>query len=105
MHECENVDVYLSCGSQPIIEDSKDIRFAPIPYLLADKCYDDDDPPEKDLWNQVLDFNWVRAEPSPHWSVMAEADIPKDIEWTCLTTDDLPDPVDTVLRTFKIFKP
>jgi tubulin-specific chaperone C len=31
MHECKNVDVYLSCSSQPIIEDSHGIRFAPLP--------------------------------------------------------------------------
>lgn len=34
MHDCNNVDVYLSCMSRPIIEDCKNIRFAPIP-----KCY------------------------------------------------------------------
>lgn len=31
MHDCKNVDVYLSCMSRPIIEDCKDIRFAPLP--------------------------------------------------------------------------
>lgn len=31
MHDCVNVDVYLSCMSRPIIEDCKNIRFAPIP--------------------------------------------------------------------------
>ena len=34
MHECANVDVYLHCGSHPIIEDCTDMRFAPIP-----QCY------------------------------------------------------------------
>jgi hypothetical protein len=31
MHECSNVDVYLSCSSRPIIEDCKAIHFARIP--------------------------------------------------------------------------
>lgn len=31
MHECRNVDVYLSCSSHPIIEDCSGIRFAPLP--------------------------------------------------------------------------
>lgn len=31
MHECRNVDVYLSCSSRPIIEDCKEIHFARIP--------------------------------------------------------------------------
>lgn len=31
IHECEDVDVYLWCGSHPIIEDCKGMRFAPLP--------------------------------------------------------------------------
>ena len=31
MHECKDVDVYLSCSSKPIIEDCKGIHFARIP--------------------------------------------------------------------------
>ena len=31
MHESHNVDVYLLCGSRPIIEDCKGVRFAPLP--------------------------------------------------------------------------
>lgn len=31
IHECENVDLYLHCGSHPIIEDCSGMRFAPIP--------------------------------------------------------------------------
>lgn len=34
IHECENVAVYLWCGSHPIIEDCKRMRFAEIPH-----CY------------------------------------------------------------------
>ena len=31
MHECKNVDVYLSCSSRPIIEGCSGIRFARLP--------------------------------------------------------------------------
>ena len=31
MHECRNVDVYLSCSSRPIVENCQRIRFARIP--------------------------------------------------------------------------
>lgn len=31
IHECENVSVWLWCGSHPIIEDCRDMRFAEIP--------------------------------------------------------------------------
>lgn len=31
MHDCANVDVYLSCASKPIIEDCVAIRFSPLP--------------------------------------------------------------------------
>lgn len=31
MHNCKNVDVYLSCSSNPIIEDCSNIRFGRIP--------------------------------------------------------------------------
>lgn len=34
MHDCKNVDIYLHCGSRPIIENCSNIRFAPIP-----ECY------------------------------------------------------------------
>lgn len=31
MHNCKDVDVYLSCSSNPIIEDCSNIRFGRIP--------------------------------------------------------------------------
>ena len=34
IHECKDVDIYLHCGSHPIIEDCTGMRFAPLP-----SCY------------------------------------------------------------------
>lgn len=31
IHECSNVDIYLHCGSHPIIEDCSGMRFSPLP--------------------------------------------------------------------------
>lgn len=31
MHDCKNVDIYLSCSSKPIIEDCSNVRFCKIP--------------------------------------------------------------------------
>ena len=31
-------------------------------------------PPVTNYWNQVQDFDWVRAGPSPHWSVLKSED-------------------------------
>ena len=31
MHDCKNVDIYLSCSSKPIIEDCSNVRFYKIP--------------------------------------------------------------------------
>ena len=31
IHDCHNVDLYIFCGSHPIIEDCQGMRFAPIP--------------------------------------------------------------------------
>lgn len=58
MHDARNVDVYLRCTSRPIIEDCEDIRFHPY----------GDQRDLRNLWDQVDDFKWLRAEKSPHWS-------------------------------------
>ncbi|KAI5806347.1 tubulin binding cofactor C-domain-containing protein [Geopyxis carbonaria] len=60
MHKATNVDVYLMCTSQPIIEDCQGIRFAP---------YKEN---TENLWDKVSDFKWLRNEKSPHWSILPE---------------------------------
>ncbi|KAI4859065.1 TBCC-domain-containing protein [Hypoxylon rubiginosum] len=92
IHECRNVDVYLHCASHPIIEDCSGMRFAPLPELYASKSEAGD----KNQWDQVDDFKWLKSEPSPNWSTLPEEQrIPEDI-WknsVCgspsLSTDDI----------------
>ncbi|KAI1760126.1 TBCC-domain-containing protein [Hypoxylon sp. FL1150] len=68
IHECKNVDVYLHCASHPIIEDCSGMRFAPLPELYAKRS----EAEEKNQWDQVDDFKWLKSEPSPNWSTLPE---------------------------------
>ncbi|KAL2211041.1 TBCC-domain-containing protein [Sarocladium strictum] len=69
IHECKDVDFYLHCSSHPIIEDCSHVRFAPLPspYITASTA------PEENQWDQVDDFKWLKAGPSPNWTTLSEA--------------------------------
>ena len=91
VHKCENVVIYLQCSSRPIIEDCKEVRFAPLPETLVRLPYietlwemlanewdcqiTEESIVQPNLWNQVDDFKWLRPEPSPNWSVLESDDI------------------------------
>lgn len=101
IHECENVTVWLWCGSHPIIEGCKGMRFAeiPAPYvsitphvvsspsdvLYSETLTDADarsqltnsQDSSNNKWNQVDDFNWLKAEASPNWKTISD----QDKEW------------------------
>lgn len=76
MHHSKDVDVYLNVASRPVMEDCSGIRFAPLPeeFLFGDWHRKGEDRVEGkeggNLWDQVQDFNWLRAEQSPHWDIM-----------------------------------
>lgn len=81
MHDSRNTSVYLSCSSHPIIENSSEIGFAEYPAIIGKKTGITS--PEKEDWlvkESVEDFNWLRREPSPNWSVIQDG-ISDDI-WT-----------------------
>ena len=98
MHTSRNVDVYISITSNPIIEDSAEIRFSGYPSGLQSQSGDNQvlnffyslDSPGADtricLWlNQhisVLDFSHIRPTPSPNWSILADDQI--KTQWTSL---------------------
>lgn len=85
MHECANVTVYLWCGSHPIIEDCRGVRFAPLPgrYLAEGQDAGGGGGGGGNQWDQVDDFNWLKAEASPNWERLPEGDpaVPEDF-WT-----------------------
>ncbi|KAF5024914.1 hypothetical protein F66182_2998 [Fusarium sp. NRRL 66182] len=68
IHECSNVDVYLHCGSHPIIEDCSGMRFAPLPAIYATEAEE----PTENQWDQVDDFKWLKAGHSPNWTTLSE---------------------------------
>jgi len=78
IHECHNVDIYLHCGSHPIIEDCSGMRFAPLP-----ACYVTDAEKESEnQWDQVDDFKWLKAGHSPNWTILSEEGRLEDEVWT-----------------------
>lgn len=102
MHECHGVDVYLYCGSHPIIEDCKDIRFAPLPECYISKT---DLDARNNQWDQVHDFKWLKSEPSPNWAVMPEADrVPEEV-WTKAVCGNPSYSTDDILRKVGLLKP
>lgn len=71
MHDSKDVDVYLLCGSRPIIEDCDEIRFAPLPSVYETEEIKGGN---ANFWDQVDDFKWLKIEPSPHWKVLVESE-------------------------------
>lgn len=82
MHDCIDVDVYLECGSHPIIEDCDGLRFAPLPQQYRDGKTKAD----ADQWDKVDDFKWLKSEPSPHWRIMPEDVRVTESVWAKLIT-------------------
>ncbi|KAF2198170.1 TBCC-domain-containing protein [Delitschia confertaspora ATCC 74209] len=77
MHDCKNVDVYLHCASRPIIEDCEGIRFAPLPETYVTPSSS----PPLNHWNEIDDFKWLKAEPSPHFRLLVESERIKEEVW------------------------
>ncbi|KAJ2771005.1 hypothetical protein IWQ57_002404 [Coemansia nantahalensis] len=64
-----HVDAHVFCSSHPVIEKSSAMRFAPCPpRLLAGAAGQ-----TPNLVGQVHDFNWLRRQASPNWSLDAPA--------------------------------
>lgn len=69
MHESKACDVYLHAAGRPIIEDCNSVRFAPLPEAYLKEA----DREITNQWQEVDDFKWLRAEPSPNWSILDES--------------------------------
>ena len=79
MHNSHDMDVYLHCSSRPIVEDCSNIRFGSLPDLFA--ANSETMNTRKNMFDQVDDFKWLRAEPSPNWRLMKEHERIKDTTW------------------------
>ncbi|XP_053702929.1 tubulin-specific chaperone C [Synchiropus splendidus] len=84
-HNTTDTQVYLHITTRAIIEDSKDVSFAPLSWSYPNMEQDFEAAsldPEKNNWNQVDDFNWLAAgTSSPNWSVIPEAERRTDWEY------------------------
>ncbi|KAF4585896.1 Tubulin-specific chaperone C [Ophiocordyceps camponoti-floridani] len=78
IHDCSNVDVYLHCGSHPIIEDCTGMRFAPLPesYMTGEEST------TENQWDRVDDFKWLKAGHSPNWTTLSDDQTLGDEVWT-----------------------
>ncbi|KAK2745228.1 hypothetical protein FQN55_006354 [Onygenales sp. PD_40] len=126
MHDCVDVDVYLSCSSKPIIEDCSNIRFGKIPdafvglyshftslffpemveelIYISIKAQDPSCRNRTNLWDQVEDFKWIKAEQSPNWKLMDESDaIPENV-WTDTVPGGPGVSVDAILKATSVIK-
>ncbi|KAG9590767.1 TBCC-domain-containing protein, partial [Aureobasidium melanogenum] len=98
MHESKNVKVYMLCKSRPIIEDCEGIEFAEMP-----DCYaTEKDKDVKNLYDQVDDFKWLKAEHSPNWSVLDSDKRVKDEIWTDVVPGSPKSGVEEILKAVGI---
>ncbi|KAJ5377409.1 uncharacterized protein N7496_004818 [Penicillium cataractarum] len=101
MHNCKDVDVYLSCSSNPIIEDCSNIRFARIPKAYA---LDHDRLDHEDRWSQVEDFKWIKPEPSPNWSLLDASDAVPEEVWAEIVPGGPGWSLEDILHAIKLVK-
>lgn len=122
MHDCDNCVIYLNCKSRPIIETCSNLRFAPLTTIEVscplDPCENINaamaheqhrqtvgDKEACNYWDQVDDFNWLKAKPSPNWRNMAADDkraIKTDIIAEMLTGRISDKPLKEILHLAKL---
>ncbi|KAJ3786061.1 tubulin binding cofactor C-domain-containing protein [Lentinula aff. detonsa] len=82
MHSSQNIDVYLSIQSNPIIEHCSGIRFGPYPSAFT--LENDQHVPGL----AVQDFSHIKSTPSPHWCMLAEGAWKSSEDWQSILTLD-----------------
>lgn len=121
MHDCKNVDVYLSASSNPIIEGCTNIRFGRTPrayvsYLpflpslyhtanltfILPQALSHDRPDDEDRWCQVEDFEWIKPEPSPNWSLLGPEDAVPEEVWAEIVPGGPGWSLDDILRAINL---
>jgi len=75
IHHCTNSKFYIHVNSEPVIEHSDNVQFAPynVRYKELSNDWKQSHVDEQvNQWNKVKDFNWFKQQQSPHWSVIPE---------------------------------
>lgn len=91
LHDSSDLDVYLRCGSRPIIERCSNIRVSRIPQILKSIIFKDGEGEGEgeDKWNQIDDFNWLKeGRPSPNWRTSKDEEKITDGQWDRITKED-----------------
>lgn len=58
----------------------------------------------EDLWNQVDDFNWLKSEHSPNWSLLSPGDTILDDTWREVVPGEAGWTSDDILRAAWVLK-
>eukprot|EP00484_Ammonia_sp_Unknown_P030297 CAMPEP_0197033976 /NCGR_PEP_ID=MMETSP1384-20130603/12222_1 /TAXON_ID=29189 /ORGANISM="Ammonia sp." /LENGTH=386 /DNA_ID=CAMNT_0042463843 /DNA_START=33 /DNA_END=1193 /DNA_ORIENTATION=- len=77
IHYCKDSKFYIHVNSEPVIEHSDNVQFAPynVRYKELTQDWKKCDVDQKlNQWNKVKDFNWFKQQQSPHWSIIPEAE-------------------------------
>lgn len=74
IHTSTDCRFHVNAKTKPIIEDCKCTYFGEYSYqyeeLTDDLASCGFTPQTENLYNQVVDFNWLSSEPSPNWSLL-----------------------------------
>ncbi|KAL2117430.1 hypothetical protein VTJ04DRAFT_7090 [Mycothermus thermophilus] len=100
IHECVDVVFYLHCGSRPIIEDCKGVRFARAPEVYLTE----QEKKTPNLFDQVDDFKWLKATESPNWSLLPESEAIPESVWRKALAPSPEVDIDETLRTLGVGK-
>jgi hypothetical protein len=77
IHQTKRTDLYLRVRSRPIVEYTREVRVAPYAFTyegIKEDLIEASLQEETGLWQSVDDFRWLRAIPSPNWSILPEVD-------------------------------
>ncbi|KAF3915693.1 hypothetical protein AA313_de0208318 [Arthrobotrys entomopaga] len=123
LHSSHNVDIYLKCGSRPIIEDCSGIRISYLPCTLNDSNDSNSsnnnnnrggssggggsnyttnttgggDGEDKGMYNKVDDFNWLKVDkPSPNWRCLEDSERIGDEVWNHILSNNRLDTVEVL---------
>jgi hypothetical protein len=77
IHTSKNLVFYVNIASGPIIEHCEDVFFASISNKSGSSNVESSNrksasPAQKNLWNRVQDFRWLRREASPNWCTVED---------------------------------
>ena len=77
IHHCKDTKFYIHVNSEPVIEHSDNVQFAPYigKYPQLTQNWEKSDVDQNiNQWDKVKDFNWFKQQQSPHWNIIPKSD-------------------------------